>query len=326
MTSGGNSGQRRGLGRGLGALIVNTQAPATEVSATEAADAARTAGANGVQRVAVTAIAPNPHQPRTHFDRAALEELAASIQEHGIIQPLIVTQAEYGQPAQYWIVAGERRWRAAKLAGQQEVPVIVREASTGQLMEWALVENIQRADLNPLEEAAAYQALMDELNLTQAEVAKRVGKSRSAVANMVRLLNLSAEAQSALLSDQISAGHARAIVALFPEQEAMQMALATVLSDDLTVRQTEELVKKLSAPDADSAPPPEQLDAPGLSADDEQLQHHVQALENRFRNVLGTRVSLNRNSDGSGRLVVHFFSDEDLAQIYQVIARDEGDL
>ncbi|MEZ4659166.1 MAG: ParB/RepB/Spo0J family partition protein [Caldilineaceae bacterium] len=319
MAIGGNAGQRRGLGRGLGALIMNTQAAPDE-------DAAPTAGERGVQMVAVNSIAPNPHQPRTHFDPASLQELADSIQEHGIIQPLIVTQADHGQPAQYWIVAGERRWRAAKLAAQAEVPVIVREASTEQLMEWALVENIQRADLNPLEEAAAYQALMDEMHLTQAEVAKRVGKSRSAVANTVRLLNLSAEAKEALLADQISAGHARAIVALSSDKEAMQTALTTVLNQDLTVRQTEELVKKLSEPEPDSdfaepdpaEPTPDELDA--------QLQHHVRDLENRFRNVLGTRVSLNRNRDGSGKLVVHFFSDEDLAKIYQVISRDEEDL
>ncbi|MEZ4712916.1 MAG: ParB/RepB/Spo0J family partition protein [Caldilineaceae bacterium] len=322
MTIGGNAGQRRGLGRGLGALIMNTQ-PASDD------DAAHTVNDRGVQMVSVSAITPNPHQPRTHFDPTSLQELASSIQEHGIIQPLIVTQAEHGQPAQYWIVAGERRWRAAKLAGQNEVPVIVREASTEQLMEWALVENIQRADLNPLEEAAAYQALMDQMHLTQAEVAKRVGKSRSAVANTVRLLNLSTEAQGALLADQISAGHARAIVALAPDQDAMQAALDTVLSQDLTVRQTEELVRKLGDPEPAPAgadfddPGPDALAPAGL---DEQLQHHVRDLENRFRNVLGTRVSLNRNRDGSGRLVVHFFSDEELAQIYQVIARDDGDL
>lgn len=328
MSSGGNGGQRRGLGRGLGALIVNTQsAPAAQPSPDAALDDVTKSDAErGVQLVAVGAIAPNPHQPRTHFDRTALEELAASIREHGIIQPLIVTQAARSQASpnmHYWLVAGERRWRAAKLAGMADVPVIVREASTEQLMEWALVENIQRADLNALEEAAAYQALMEQLHLTQAEVAKRVGKSRSAVANTVRLLHLPTVAKEALLSDQISAGHARAIVALSPDKEAMQVALESVLSQELTVRQTEELVKKLSEPERDGVSLPDSHGIDHLDDEDNaQIQHHVRDLENRFRNVFGTRVSLNRNRDGSGKLVVHFFSDEDLEQIYQVVAQD----
>jgi len=322
----GETGKRRGLGRGLGALIVNTESGVPAESDAERADAN-----DGVHSIAIDAIAPNPHQPRTNFDAAALEELAASIREHGIIQPLIVTRAHTNapratepaatspatEPTSYWIVAGERRWRAARSAGLRIVPAIVREASTRELMEWALVENVQRADLNPLEEASAYQALMDELHLTQAEVARRVGKSRSAIANTVRLQQLPTAAQDALLTNRISAGHARALLAL-PDQAAMERTLDLILQQDLSVRQTETLVKELlAAPDAESAPT--EPDPPPMT---EQMQTHLKEMEDRFRSALSTRVTLNRNEDGSGRLVVHFYNDDDLDTLYRQITGD----
>ncbi|RIK39773.1 MAG: stage 0 sporulation protein J [Chloroflexi bacterium] len=290
-------GRKRGLGRGLGALIRNTESlpPA----------------AGGVRSLAVEQIRPNPRQPRTRFDETALAELAESIRTHGIIQPLIVTQSTE-QPDTYYLVAGERRWRAARLAGLAEVPALVREASPSQLVEWALVENIQRADLNPLEEAAAYQTLMDELGLTQDEVADRVGKSRPAVGNTVRLLQLPLPYQEALLAGMISAGHARALLRLKEDPPAMEQALAAVMRQELNVRQTEALVNTLLA--ADTRPEPEQPEIPPS------VHAHLAHLENRFRSILGTRVNLTRNANGSGRLVIHFYNEDDLAQLYELIA------
>jgi ParB family chromosome partitioning protein len=297
-----SGGKRRGLGRGLSALIMDTQAKAEPAIP-----------ADGIHLLAVDHITPNPQQPRTHFDPAALEELAASIREHGIIQPLIVTENPH-QPGGYWLVAGERRWRAARLAQLEVVPALVRNASPQQLVEWALVENVQRADLNPLEEAAAYQTLIDEFALSQAEIGRRVGKSRSAVANTVRLLHLPDEVKAALAEERISAGHARALLAL-PDEAAIAQALARILARDLTVRQTEEMVKRL----LQAAARPDEPPLPAQDGRDGQLAH----LENRFRSVLGTRVNLSRNRDGSGRLVVHFYSDEDLDHLIRVIAGED---
>jgi ParB family chromosome partitioning protein len=300
--------RRRGLGRGLEALLGST-ASDPEKQERLIADAQ----SGGIRLLSTGVIIANPHQPRTHFDPEALAELAASIAEHGIIQPLIVTETP-DQPDRYWLVAGERRWRAAQKAGLSEVPVIVREATSQQLLEWALVENVQRADLNPLEEAAAYQSLLDEFHLTQAQVAERVGKSRSAVANAVRLLALPPAVQTALSEAQISAGHARALLAL-PDANTMGTALEQIRQRDLNVRQTETLVRKLLEPHTESIEP----ETPP------QLQPHLRSLEERFRSKLGTKVSLDRRSDGSGRLVIHFFSDDDLEDIYQQIVGDPVD-
>lgn len=297
--------KKRGLGRGLGALIINT-----DVSASAREEGSAALSHNTPQQVAIEQIQPNPRQPRTHFADDTLAELAASIRVHGIIQPLIVTQ----NPAysdRYALIAGERRWRAAQLAGLTTVPVIIREASSSQLIEWALIENVQRADLSPLEEASAYQALMDEFALTQDEVAERVGKSRSTVANTVRLLRLPLTVQEALIQNRLTAGHARALLAL-EETDAIEATANEVISKELNVRQTEALVKqRLTLP----AEPPRAATTLA-TAEQPQITH----LENRFRQVLGTRVNLNRNTNGSGRLVIHFYNDDDLEQIYQLIA------
>jgi ParB family chromosome partitioning protein len=317
--------KRRGLGRGLGALIVDTQStppPAFEETSAESSaqeshsqdDQAGMAAREGIQQLSLDQISPNPQQPRTHFDPEALEELAASIRAHGILQPLIVT-SNPNHPSHYWLVAGERRWRAARLAQLETVPVIVREASPLQLVEWALVENLQRADLGPLEEAAAYQTLSEAFTLTQAEIGQRVGKSRAAVANTLRLLQLPPEVQQALMDGRLSAGHARALLGL-PDADLMRVALEQVVSRGLSVRQTEELVKQLAL---QVAKPTTEAPKKRPAGDDSQLAH----MENHFRSILGTRVNLSRNRDGSGRLVVHFYSDEELAQIYQLIAGDD---
>lgn len=312
--SDGTRGRKGGLGRGLGALIVNTDLQRDEHERPAGAAEAGT----GVQMLPLAAIVPNPRQPRTRFDEAALGELAASIREHGIIQPLVVTAAPQ-QAGTYWLVAGERRWRAAHLAGLEEAPAIVREASPQQLVELALIENVQRADLNPLEEAHAYQSLLNEFGLTQAELAERVGKSRPAIANAVRLLQLPPAAQAAVVEGTISAGHARALLALEADGR-IEHALETVVKRDLNVRQTEALVKALQ--DA-QAPDGGQRAEPVL---DEQMRAQVAHMEERFRRALGTRVALARNADGSGRLVVHFYNDSDLESIYHLIAGPESDL
>lgn len=324
--------KRRGLGRGLGALIVDTQttpppafeeASAQSTEETEAqtglqngshSESGSLGASEGVHQLALDQISPNPQQPRTRFDPTALEELAESIRAHGILQPLIVTNNP-NHPSSYWLVAGERRWRAAHLAQLESVPVIVREASPLQLVEWALVENLQRADLSPLEEAAAYQTLIEAFTLTQAEIGQRVGKSRAAVANTLRLLQLPLEVQQALMDGQLTAGHARALLGL-PDADLIRVALEQVLSRGLSVRQTEELVKQMAL---QATKPTTEAPKKKPAGDDSQLAQ----MENHFRSILGTRVNLSRNRDGSGRLVVHFYSDEELSQIYQLIAGDD---
>jgi ParB family chromosome partitioning protein len=225
-------------------------------------------------------------------------ELAASIEAHGVIQPLIVTREGEG----YILVAGERRWRAARLAGLETVPVIVKDVVPQEMLELALVENVQREDLNPLEEAAAYRQLVEEFGLTHEDVARRVGKSRAAVSNTLRLLRATEPVKAALLRGKISEGHARAILAL-EAPEAQEAALQSVLAKDLTVRQTEALARKLQQPSTarkrSSQPSPE-----------------VRAVEARFREVLGTRVRLSPGKKG-GRLIIYYYSDEELESIYE---------
>lgn len=287
---------KRGLGKGLAALIPT--AP-TELAAAS------------VREVAVDAIVPNPRQPRQTQDPDALQELADSIREHGLIQPLIVTAATPDQQVagvQYQLIAGERRWAAARLASLTTVPVIVKEATPQQMLELALVENIQRADLNPLEEAAAYQQLIDEFGLTQEEVAARVGKSRVSVANVVRLLRLPDEVKAALLNGQITEGHARALLAA-DNPETMIRLLKTVTQQGLNVRQTEELVRRQTA---ESQPKVKEDPSPDTVA-----------LENRFREALGTKVRLFRSKKG-GKLVIHFYSEEELQAIYDAIVGPES--
>jgi ParB family chromosome partitioning protein len=258
--------------------------------------------AGGIIQVPVSAISPNPLQPRTRLDPDALAELSASIQEHGLIQPLIVTQQG---PERYQLIAGERRWQAARLAGLATVPAIVKEATPQHGLELALVENIQRADLNALEEAQAFQQLVEEFGLTQEQVAGRVGKSRVAVTNTLRLLRLPAEVQQTLADGTISEGHARALLSL-PTREAQLAALRLLVKRALSVRQTEELVRRLLA------------EAP-LAKPKRALPPDVQALEDRFRQSLGTKVNLYRSRKGSGRLVIHFYSEEELQAIYDAI-------
>jgi len=272
--------KRSGLGKGLDALI-----PGGET---------RLPG-NSVALLPVDAIRPNPRQPRSHFSPEALEELAASIREHGVIQPLVVAQAPDGEG--YILIAGERRLQAAKKAGLLRVPALVREASEQQLLELALIENIQRADLNPLETAEAYRQLHEDFGLSHEEIAQRVGKSRVAVSNTLRLLKLPALVQKALLEGRISEGGCRALLGL-ASAEAQQAALQAVESKRLTVRQTEELVRRLQG----ERPPTRHRKAAAPELRD---------LEARLEAALGTRVRLTRSRKG-GTITIYYYSDEEL--------------
>lgn len=279
--------RRTGLGRGLEALIPGSDGLAP---------------AGSVREVPIDRISPNPRQPRTRFDPRETAELADSIRAHGVIQPLIVTSAE--QPDHYILVAGERRWIAARQAGLERVPVILREATDQQRLELALIENLQRSDLGPLEAAEAFRHLSEDFNLSHEEIAARVGKSRVAVTNTLRLLKLPPAVQQAVVDGLISEGHARALLGLATPQ-AQNAALQTLLAQGLSVRQTEELVQRLSGqkpiPLPRPAPPPE-----------------ITALEERLRASLGTKVSLNRRRKG-GTLVIHFYSDEELTNLIEQI-------
>lgn len=271
---------KRGLGKGLDALI-----PPGETGGSMA----------GVMEVPITRIEANPLQPRVDFDPAQLEGLAASIQEHGILQPLVVR--ENPETGGYFLIAGERRMQAAKMAGLAQVPVLIRDAGEQASLELSLIENLQRADLNPLEAAAGYRRLAEDFGLTHEGIAARVGKSRATISNSMRLLNLPGEVKEAIRSGLISEGHGRALLSL-PSEGAQRAALETILKRTLNVRQTEELVSHLSGRKPRKSPPkapsPEEA-----------------AIESELRDALGTRVRLKRTQSG-GRLVIHFYSDEEL--------------
>jgi ParB family chromosome partitioning protein len=282
--------RRPGLGRGLEALIPEGERP-TQV---------------GTNYIPQDRIITNPRQPRSRIDPEELAELASSIKEHGILQPLLVTYDDI--TGNYTLIAGERRLLAARQAGLDHVPAIVREASEQQRLELALIENLQRADLTPLEAADAYRQLIEDFSLSHEEVAARVGKSRAAVTNTLRLLKLPLPVQQALVDGLISEGHARSLLAL-PTPEAQEAALRVILKQGLSVRQTEELVRKLSGHKPVRLP--KALPNP-----------EVTALEERLRARLGTRVKLNRYQRG-GTLVIHYYSDEELDSIVEALLGDQ---
>ncbi len=301
--------QQYGLGRGLASLIPQkptaadapvtarpprtASAPAAPAAAPVSAPAAP--AGEQVAKLKVADIDPNPHQPRLRFSEDKLGELAQSIKEHGILQPLIVTSASGGR---YQLIAGERRLQAAKLAGLAEVPAIVRNAEEQQKFELAIIENVQRHDLNPIEEARAYQKLVDEFNLTQEEVAKKMGKSRSLVANTLRLLGLPAEIQRALMEEKISEGHAKAI--LSAEQPEKQRAIfELILKNHLTVREAEREAHAFSEKPA----------ARKRSVDPIRLDQEAKLSEH-----FGTKVSIGRTGQG-GRIAIEYYNDEDFTHL-----------
>jgi ParB family chromosome partitioning protein len=273
----------QGLGRGLAALIPQ-----------------RTTPGSATQDIPIASIRHNPRQPRLRIDDAALETLAASIREHGVIQPVLVTEILDG----YRLVAGERRVRAARMAGLERIPAVVRQLADPQQLELALVENLQREDLDPLEAARAYRQLIDEFGFTQEELATRVSRARSTVANTLRLLELHPSVQAAVVDGRLTEGHARAILGLPPEAQAR--ITDTVVEQDLSVRQTEELVRRLRDPRpvaAKVARPPD----PDLERVEEDL-----------RRALGTKVRLARSRRG-GRIVIEFYGDDELTRLYERI-------
>jgi ParB family chromosome partitioning protein len=279
---------RRGLGRGLEALIPQVEE-----------------GQGEIVSVPLDRIEPNPWQPRRQVDEAALEELAASIREHGVVQPIVVSRAGEDR---YRLVAGERRWRACRLLGWEAIPAIVRDLSERESMEMALVENLQREDLNPLEEAAAYRVLQDEFGLTQEEIARRVGKSRALVANTLRLLQLPQAVRDLLAAGQLSAGHGRALLAV--EDAAEQVRLAQeALGRGLSVREMEELVRKRRASGRG---------ARARSTGWVEPPEWAEAAEN-LSERLGTRVRIRGGRGGRGRIEIEFYGPGDLERILSVL-------
>jgi len=279
--------QRKGLGKGLDAIIPTGGRTSPSVST-------NAGGGGGVQQAAVESIKPNPRQPRIHFKEDDLADLAASIREHGVIQPLIVTAAKDGT---FVLIAGERRWQASQRAGLKTVPVIVRQASNQEMLEVALIENVQRADLNALEEAEAYRQLVEEFGLSHELVAKRVGKNRVTVTNTLRLLGAADTVKQALVDGKISEGHARALLAL-SSQKAQASALTTILNLSLNVRQTEELIRKLGGQKTVNAKKPAR-------------NANITDVEKRLQKSLNTKVSLKHGKRG-GTLTIHYYSDEEL--------------
>jgi ParB family chromosome partitioning protein len=277
--------KRPALGRGLSALIPDTPAPAAPAQAERTLD------------VDSDLLRPNKFQPRTQMDDERIDDLARSIRANGIIQPIVVRKVEQG----YEIIAGERRWRAAQRAGLHRVPVVVRDIPEDRLLAVALIENVQREDLNPIEEAHAYRRLADEFHLTQEQIADAVGKDRSSIANTVRLLRLPQEVRGNVASNALSMGHARAILAL--PDEAAQLRLARdVIARSLSVRETEALVKKAAAPEEKK--PEKKIDV------------HTRAAEDKLRMSLGTRVRINRKGKG-GRIEIEFVNEDELHRLYE---------
>jgi ParB family chromosome partitioning protein len=279
--------KRPALGRGLSALIPDTPAPAAAPAADRSLE------------IDTDLLRPNKFQPRTHVDDERIEELSRSIRSHGIIQPIVVRKVDEG----YEIIAGERRWRAAQRAGLLKVPVVVRDIPENKLLAVALIENIQREDLNPIEEAVAYRRLSDEFHLTQEQIADAVGKDRSSIANYVRLLRLPQEVRANVASDTLSMGHARALLALTDENAMLRLA-RDIIARSLSVRETEAIVKKAGEPAA--AKPEKPVDV------------HTRAAEDKLRLALGTRTRIVRKGKG-GRIEIDFASEDELQRVYELL-------
>lgn len=295
---------KRGLGMGLDALIQpkeemsnrNTEGTLKEII-------------KEVDKIDINKIEPNSLQPRKNFNEDSLQELADSIKQHGMIEPLIVQKGKQGF---YQIIAGERRWRASKIAGMKEVPVIVKEYSSQEVVEIALIENLQREDLNPIEEAEAYHSLIEEYNLKQDEVAEKVSKSRVAVTNALRLLKLDARVREMLIEDKIKSGHARALLSI--EDGDLQYETATRIFDEkFSVRETEKLVKKILNSDNKKESK--------IIEEDEQLKIVYQGYEEKLKSIIGTKVHINRNKDGKkGKIEIEYYSPDEFERIVDLMS------
>lgn len=296
---------KRGLGKGLDSLIVpKTTAAGTNVTADAVV---KRADAEEVIFVPIGEVEPNRSQPRKHFEEESLQELADSIKQHGILQPLLVRR----QDDYYEIIAGERRWRAAKMAKLKKIPVMVKEVTDRERSEIALIENLQREDLDPIEEAMAYRRLIEEYRLKQDEVAQRVSKSRSAITNSMRLLKLDERVQQMLQEQQISMGHARALLAL-PKEDAQYETAQQIVSKGLSVRETEKLVQKKKEAKAPEAPQKE----PDREA--QQKAAVYRKLEQKLSESLGAKVGI-RDADGKGKIEIYYYSAEELERLLELL-------
>lgn len=296
--------KRGGLGRGLDALYEDNSAAFPDEKAED-----------GIKMVRVSAIEPNRGQPRKEFDSESLSELADSIREHGVLQPLLVRRMPGTslEDESYQLVAGERRWRAARMAGLSEVPVVVREMSEAEVLEFALIENLQREDLNPLEEAGGYQELIDTFGLTQEEVARKVGRSRSAVANALRVLKLPQELHPYLRDGDLTAGHAKALLTVKDRGKMLKLAEITI-EQGLSVREVERRAARLNEAS-------EEADLVPIIHD-----HFYKEMQLAMQNELGRRVRINpKYGDNGGTLQINYFSKEDLQAIAQVLGQITGE-
>ncbi len=297
--------KKSGLGKGLDSLISTNVNPE---QLNRGLGASRS-DSEPVKKVPLSKVEPNREQPRRSFDETAIRELADSIKQYGVIQPLIVQdKGDY-----YEIVAGERRWRAAKLAGVRELPVIIRDLPEQERMEITLIENIQRENLNPIEEALAYQRLLTEFNLKQEEVAERVSKNRTTVTNSLRLLRLGEEVQQMVVDGKLTGGHARCLISV--EDEAQQLKLARqIAQQNLSVRETEDLVRSLQG-HSDKGKKKE----PRKS--DEKMDAVYADLEEQMKQILGTKVSIQRKTEKAGRIEIEYYSPDELDRILQLMHR-----
>ena len=294
---------KRGLGKGLDSLIPTNVMMESEVKhATVSTASSAEEGKDGTLMVKLSKVEPNREQPRKNFDEDSLQELAESLKQFGMLQPILVqNRGDY-----YEIIAGERRWRAAKIAGLKEVPVIVRELTDQEIVEISLIENIQREDLNPIEEAQAYKRLLTEFHLKQDEVAERVSKSRTAVTNSMRLLKLCDEVQKMVVDDMISTGHARALINIEDPEEQYLIA-QKIFDEKLSVREVEKLVKDLHKP---PKPPKEE---------NKTLQAIYQEISERLKQSLSTKVSVSAKQNGAGKIEIEFYNHEDLERLLERI-------
>ena len=315
------AGRKNGLGRGLDAFFPDRTSVVKEparktitktVKTEKKSDVAekqtnptvakkQTADSKtGAMIVKISSVEPNMDQPRKQFDEDALMELSESIKQYGVLHPLLVSNKKDC----YEIIAGERRWRAAKLAGLTEIPVIVKEFSEQELVEISLIENIQREDLNPVEEAMAYKRLIDEFHLKQDEIAERVGKSRTAVTNAMRLLKLSEKVQQMLIDEMITAGHARAILSIADKEKQESIAMK-VIDEKLSVRETEALVKRMLEP-------PKTAKKSKFSSAEDAI---YESLEEKMKSIMGTRVQIHRKKNDKGKIEIEYYSKDELERI-----------
>lgn len=293
---------KRGLGKGLDSLI-----PSNVMETTKSPAPSKKKNEEGAVVVKLSMVEPNREQPRKNFDEDSLQELADSIRQFGLLQPILVQDKK----SYYEIIAGERRWRAAKLAGLKEVPVIIRNLTDQEVVEISLIENIQRENLNPIEEALAYKRLLNEFNLKQDEVAERVSKSRTAVTNSMRLLKLDERVQQMVIDDMLSTGHARALLGI-EDPELQYTTAAKVFDEKLSVREVEKLVKKIQQGKAEKKK-------------EETIHDFIYTdLEEKMKEAVGTKVSIRQNAKGKGKIEIEYYSREDLERIIDIITHAEN--